>query len=464
MGSVKLSDAQKQQIINQGDPKPKAEPVHGLEMDPRTPLYGSKIFSHLHGLGKLGGSLIRGADPDRAKHEAFMKAAADKALLFAQQFDKGGKFEKKWTDVIPFRPDTPGERVQTFASQLAKGTPITPHQRTSELESDLALKAIKLEESGFDPGYEGVFRTFNDIAKFIPNVLSGAVNVFSRGAFKQGVDKLTTGDGTYIKKFQTYRQDLEKKDIKRLGPEEAGLLANQLARDFKSMYKLFDDAPDLPTGAEYAEQVLKDVEGLGLTREQANQLTKFGREGASAEETLTRLIPELVFWGKATIGFYARGKLARLKDADKFYAKLLKSRNQSPRPISEINEQDFSRVLSDLLEDKWKGKKPPRWGFIGEWWQRTRQKHYVGRVGAIVGKERQRTLRTEIFPKLMAAEQKLFELRKMSPKDKSLIKDQAIRVDSLKGDLHRTLPHLYRSAWYTEGMATLGGSMWYQLG
>ena len=109
-------------------PKPKAEPVHGLEMDPTRPLYGSKIFSHLHGLGKLGGSLIRGADPDSAKHEAFMKAAADKALLFAQQFDKGGKYEKKWTDALPFGPATPGERVQTFASQLAKGTPIAKYE------------------------------------------------------------------------------------------------------------------------------------------------------------------------------------------------------------------------------------------------------------------------------------------------------------------------------------------------
>ena len=460
MGSVPLT---KEDLPNLNEPDIESELAEDQRLDPTRVPAGASVVDKLLGTVNEAVSIYGGFDPGSDRIQRFIDESGDEAVMLGEQLGGEaaltgeGRYDDKLVDRLPFS-DSRADRLRQIARNLAQAKPPKGWD-TSEAKAKIAGQAIQIEKSGFDPAGAGVFRTYADIAKFIPNVMSGAANAASWGLFND----LWTRDRTYRDKFSKYREDLEKKDIKRFGEEEAQSPANMAIRSFKSIYKLFDESKELPTGAEYAEEMMKQIEGLGLTRAQANELTRFGREGASAQERIIRLLPEMYFFGRATIAWFARGKAKTLKGAQESYDKLNEARKQSSRPISEINEQDFSRVLSDLLENKWKGKKQPTW-MLTQYIRRAKQKSYAERVGALVGRERMPELRKEIFPKLIAAEKKLRDLRKMSPKDKSLIKDQVIRVNSLKGDLHRTLPHLYRSAWYTEGMATAGGAAWYQLG
>ncbi|SVE35687.1 uncharacterized protein METZ01_LOCUS488541, partial [marine metagenome] len=238
----------------------------------------------------------------------------------------------------------------------------------------------------------------------------------------------------------------KKKDIKELGLEEAESYPLRAVRAFKSIYKLFDEAPEFASGDEYAEQVIEKLSEVGITRATAQELTGFGKKGATAQETVVRLLPEMYFMGRATIAFMARGSAGILKGAKEAYDKMRKEQNLPLQDLKKIDEEDFSRVLTELVTAKWAKAKPPRlWG--ADYVRNLAQKMYLKRTGAIIQEHRKFELGKPIHKALFDAQSKLSAARTAG--DKQAIRQANIRINSLREDMHRLTPHLYRSVQFT---------------
>ena len=377
--------------------------------------------------------------------------------------ERGGR---EWYDPLV---SSQTERRQAITGPLIRAA---RGERRAETRESILDRSEELQSKGFSPSLLGAASTAYGIVSGIGNLVSGAVNVgipglggyFSATTDKPFSEQLgITGPDTggmrtapetgspILKKRAEYERYYEnrQRELIRTGSSDFSAwfeTNNELA------WKMFKDAPELPSTAVFIQGLSKMLFDVELTAREADEFTGFWRPEATLAEQVVRSIPEAYAVSGAAKMFATRAGNPLLIQSQKTYNDIRKAKGKKTQDISKIDEKDLNEVVTKAVNERYRGSKVD--GFRGKILP-FRKRGFTRRMSTVLNERRMPVKINKIDEEIQIAKGKLAAAR--SIKDKSVIRLEERKIRQLGSDRLLTTPHEFRSIAVSEAWSQAGG-------
>lgn len=363
------------------------------------------------------------------------------------------RYRSSWKDLVPFT-DTSREELGDISSSLIRASQM--ERGAIQDPTIIGHRAEAIERGVGDLEWLGIKRGLRDVGVETANFFSGVANIVTDGRFAGWLSDKETGEENFrkIKKYRDSFLTREEIELADSGNPAALWDWNIQSAYFKATTKLFNESPEFPSAQEYVQQAIKEASNVDVSLREAEELTGFWRPESSLTEQVIRSIPEVLFMGRATVAFAARGAGKILKGGQKVYDQIRQAKGLKKQSITQMVDEDEFRLVLDRLTIEKFTKDP--WPIpLASWLRSQRVRGYAVRTASVIGKSRQKTQLKNIQKEINVARNKKSAAR--TAKDKEAIAIENLKIKSLFNDGILTEPHLYRSIYFTEVGAAAGG-------